>query len=182
MQYARWAEEKEVKERLYSIKLNEEIKKTGVPLMYENDTLYMDNRRTPTLLIGSTGSGKTQSTILPMLNLSIKAKESFLVVDPKGEIYQRIGKKTEEEGYKTVILNFENTSLGNNWNPLSLPYQIYKEGNKDRAQEMVEEVAYYLFSEDNNKNSDPFWISSTIDYFTGLVLYFLLQERKKKLL
>ncbi len=181
MQYARWAEEKEIKERLYSIKPNEEIKRTGVPLMYENDTLYMDNGRTPTLLIGSTGSGKTQSTILPMLNLSIKAKESFLVVDPKGEMYERIGKKVQEEGYKTVILNFENTSLGNNWNPLLLPYQIYKEGNKDRAQEMVEEVAYYLFSEEMNKEQDPFWLNSTIDYFTGLVLYLFTTKTEKEI-
>ena len=74
MQYARWATKEEFKERLYPINQKEEVTTTGVPLMYEDDTMYIDKGRSHTLLIGATGSGKTQTTILPMINLSIKAK------------------------------------------------------------------------------------------------------------
>ena len=74
MQYARWATKEEIKERLYPISKGEEVTTTGVPLMYDNNTMYIDDGRRHTLLIGATGSGKTQTTILPMINLSIKAK------------------------------------------------------------------------------------------------------------
>lgn len=171
MQYARWATKEEFKERLYPINQKEEVTTTGVPLMYEDDTMYIDKRRNHTLLIGATGSGKTQTTILPMINLSIKAKESFFAIDPKGVLYKKVGKKLEEEGYKTTIIDLENTTLGNNWNPLTLAYQIYKEGNKDKAQDLIEEVGYYLFEDEKPNQSDPFWINATTGYFEGLALY-----------
>ena len=36
---------------------------------------------------------------------------------------------------------------------------------------MIEDLAYYLFFDGANNNSDPFWFNSNVDYFTGLVLY-----------
>lgn len=178
MQYARWTTKEELKENLIPIKKGERPNQVGIPLMYEENTVYIDKNRNHTLLIGSTGSGKTQSTILPMLNLSIEASESFLTIDPKGELYKILGNKLEQQGYQTTIIDFDDSTLGNNWNPLSLPYQVYKDGQKDKAQEMIEEVGYYLFSDKPSANIDPFWSNTTISYFTGLVLY--LFEHKKE--
>ena len=73
MQYARWATKEEMKERLCPVNLKETIETSGVPLLYEEDTMYIDKFRSHTLLIGSTGSGKSQTTILPIMNLSMKA-------------------------------------------------------------------------------------------------------------
>ena len=171
MQYARWATKEEIKERLYPVNQKEEVTTTGIPLMYDKDTMYIDTTRNHTLLIGATGSGKTQTTILPIINLSIKAKESFFVIDPKGLLYKKVGKKLDEEGYKTTVIDLENTTLGNNWNPLTLAYQVYKEGNKDKAQDLIEEVGYYLFEDEKPNLSDPFWVNATIGYFEGLALY-----------
>ena len=181
MQYARWATKEEIKERLYPVSKGEEVTTTGIPLMYDNDTMYIDKGRSHTLLIGGTGSGKTQTTILPMINLSIKAKESFCVIDPKGQLYKQLGKKLEEEGYKTTIIDLENTTLGNNWNPLTLAYQIYKEGNKDKAQDLIEEVGYYLFENERPNQSDPFWIDATTGYFEGLALYLFENYQEKEI-
>lgn len=171
MQYARLATKEELKEKLIPIKKGEKISQVGVPLMYENDTMYIDNNRNHTLLIGATGSGKTQSTILPVLDLSIQANESFLTIDPKGELYKLLGTKLKQQGYQTIIIDFDNLALSNSWNPLSLPYQVYKDGKKDKAQEMIEEIGYYLFSDKPSANIDPFWSNTTINYFTGLTLY-----------
>lgn len=171
MQYARWATKEEIKERLLPINLKKGVKEVGIPLMYEDDTIYVDKYKAHTLLIGATGSGKTQTTILPIINLAMKANESLFVVDPKGEMYKRTANQLEKEGYNVTAIDFENTTLGNNWNPLSLAYQVYKEGNKDKAQDMIEEIGYYLFSEETNESMDPFWLNATTDYFTGLTLY-----------
>ena len=43
------------------------------------------------LIIGSTGSGKTQSIVLPLLKTSIKAGESFIINDIKGDICKVLG-------------------------------------------------------------------------------------------
>ena len=53
-----------------------------------------------------------------MLELSIQANESFLTIDPKGELYKSLGKRLNQQEYKTTIIDLEDTSLGNNWNPL----------------------------------------------------------------
>ena len=45
MQYARWATKEEIKERLYPISKGEEVTTAGVPLMYDNDTMYIDKGR-----------------------------------------------------------------------------------------------------------------------------------------
>lgn len=171
MQYARWTTKEELKERLLPINLKEGVKEVGIPLMYEDDIIYIDKYKAHTLLIGATGSGKTQTTILPIINLAMKANESLFVVDPKGEMYKKTANQLEKEGYSITAIDFENTTLGNNWNPLSLAYQVYKEGNKDKAQDMIEEIGYYLFSEEKNESMDPFWLNATTDYFTGLTLY-----------
>ena len=153
MQYARWATKEELKEKLMKIKKGEQISQVGIPLMYEETQCILIRIE---IIIGSTGSGKTQTTILPMLELSIQANESFLTIDPKGELYKSLGKRLNQQEYKTTIIDLEDTSLGNNWNPLLLPYQVYKQKDKDRAQEMIEEVAYYLLSSTPFVNQDPF--------------------------
>ena len=46
----------------------------------------------------------------------------FILSDENGKKY------IEDRGYKIVVLNFRETTKGNAWNPLALPYQFYKEG------------------------------------------------------
>lgn len=170
MQYARWATKEELEERLVPINIKEGGEIAGTPLMYDKDNVYVDKYRNHTLLIGASGSGKTQVTILPTINLAMKSNNSLLVIDPKGEMYQLTANQLEKEGYTIQVLDFDNTTLGNNWNPFMLAYQVYQEGNKDKAQELIEEMGYYLLS-DEGETSDPFWINATTDYFTGLILY-----------
>ena len=41
-----------------------------------------------TLIIGSTGAGKTQVAIFPLVHSLAKHDESMIITDPKGEIYE----------------------------------------------------------------------------------------------
>ena len=179
MNISNWATLEEFKEKLKGVNLNTGVEESGIPITYDDDKLYIDNTEKHNLIIGSTGSGKTQSIILPMIRLSIMAGESFLINDPRGELYERIAGKLKQENYKTIVLDFNNPMLGNNWNPLTLPYKIYKEKNYDKALELIEDIAYYIFMNEESKNTDPFWINSTINYFTGLTL-FLFENAKEE--
>ena len=55
----------------------------------------------------------------------------MVITDPKGEIYKNHSNKLRSKGYNIIVLNFRNPNLGNAWNPLTLPYRLYKEGNID---------------------------------------------------
>ena len=91
--------------------------------------VWVDNGEYHNLVIGSTGAGKTQTTVLPMVNLLSKKGESMIVTDPKGEIFEGTSNMLKSKGYNIVLLNFRNPQNGNGWNPMSLPYSLYKEYN-----------------------------------------------------
>jgi len=170
MNYGRWATTEELKDVLKGVNLKTGVQKSGTPIMYDDEYLYIDDNGSHNLVVGSTGSGKTQSITLPMIKLSLLAGESVLVNDPMGEMYTNTAKKFEEEGYEVILLNFDDPKYGNNWNPLKLPYDLYKNGDKDRAMKLLEDIGYYLFR-DGDKSVDPFWTNTAVNYFTGLTLY-----------
>ena len=179
MNNSSWISEKEYMETLEEVETTKEIERSGLPIFFEGDKIYIDDKDRHNLVIGSTGSGKTQAVILPMLKLSMNAKESFLVNDPHGELYQIMANSLKKKNYNVIALNFGNPVLGNNWNPLTYPYEIYKNGDYDIALGLIEELGYYIFMSKDYKNIDPFWINSTISYFTGLVLH-LFENAKEE--
>jgi len=180
MGYARWATKDEKLDISIPVNLNTGVKKSGVPFMYDDNYLHLLNNNYHTLVIGSTGSGKTQSIVLPMLKLSAEAGESVVVSDPKGEIYRKTADILEKKGYKVSVIDFDNSNFGNSFNPLTLPYDLYKNGNKDKAMELLEDIGYYLLYE-KIENSDPFWVNSAINYFTGLVLYLFENAKEEEI-
>lgn len=178
---ARWASSNEIKNRLKEIDIRKEIDKSGIPIGHNGKNLLIDDQETHNMIIGSTGSGKTQSTIIPMIKLSLKAKESLVVNDPKTELYEKCANKAKEEGYRVILLDFDTSKYGNNWNPLQYIYKNYKENNHDLSIKLLEDLGYYLFIDENESNSDPFWINTTIDYFTGLVLYLFENAKEEEI-
>ena len=170
--YNRWAKDKEYKEdRDVEVvdPLAQELKAAGIPLINNGKKLWVDNGEYHNLVIGSTGSGKSQTVVEPMVELLIKHGESMIITDPKAELYIAAGDYLRQRGYKVVILNFRDPQKGNAWNPLQLPYQYYKEGNRDKATELLDDVALNILYDPNNKG-EPFWEKSAADYFSGLAL------------
>ncbi len=169
--YARWATNEEIKEHTTKIKKEDNIKNSGITVMYDDDYLYINDTPSHNIVIGGTGSGKTQTTIMPQIYLSIKAGESFIVNDHAGELFDTFSGIAKDNGYKVKVINFKDMSVGNNYNPLYIPYNLYKKGSIDEAIELVENVGYNLMSDFNQTNADPFWEQSATNIFTGLALY-----------
>jgi len=180
MYYARWCKDKEMKSTLKKIDVKKEITETGTPIAYEGNDLYLSNKGAHSLIIGATGSGKTQTTILPITKLSMLAGESIIINDVKGEIYNLTAANFKEKGYEVIVLNFDNPSLGNSWNPLILGYEFYQSNQHDKAISLIEDLGYYLFT-DTKETGDPFWTNSTIDFFTGLILYLFENAKKEEI-
>ncbi len=142
----------------------------GFPLVYDKkkNLVYVDNGESHSLVVGATGSGKTTMIINPLVNLLAKKGESMVISDPKGEIYEKNGELLKELGYNVIIVNFRDPKNGSCWNPYTLPYKYYKEGNKDKANELLNDMAINIASDE--KADDPFWTNSAADYLTGLSL------------
>lgn len=142
----------------------------GFPLVYDKkkNLVYVDNGEAHTLVIGATGSGKTQMVIHPLVNLLAKKGESMVITDPKGEIYEKNGEMLRNLGYDVIIVNFRDPKNGSCWNPYTLPYKYYKEGNQDKANELLNDMAINIATDE--KADDPFWTNSAADYLTGLSL------------
>lgn len=180
MNYAKW----ETRENMFKkvIQINEKsiIEKGGIPIMHDENNLYLTNDDAHSLIIGTTGSGKTQATILPLLKLSMLASESIVINDVNGDIYEKTAENFKENGYNVVVLDFDNPKYGSSWNPLDLPYRLYQEGENDKSLKIIEDLGYYLFT-DPKESSDPFWTNMTIDYFSGLVLYLFKNAKKEQI-
>lgn len=181
MNYARWATNEEMKSILTPVNLETGVKKSGIPLMYDDKYLYINDNAVHSLIIGSTGSGKTQATILPVLKLAMMAEESVVITDPKGELYERTCGELTKRDYNIITLNFDNSKKGNSYNPLTLPYKLYKGNELDKSIALIENLGYYLFVDPKEKNLDSFWNNSTIDYFTGVTLYLFENGKEEEI-
>ena len=169
--YSRWAKEKEIKEELERVEIKQEnATACGVPLILNKEEMWVDNSEYHSLVIGATGSGKTQTVILPLVHSLAKARESMIITDPKGEIYEKTSNMLRSRGYQILLLNFRDPQNGNAWNPMALPYQMYKSGNQDKAIELLDDLALNILYDESNNNADPFWEKTSADYFSGVAL------------
>ena len=170
--YSRWLKESEMKKApgIVKVPVNAQTASgAGIVVINDGKNMYVDNEHHHTMVVGQTGSGKTTALVDPLIYSLSKKGESMIMTDPKGEIYKNHSEMLRAKGYKIFVLNFREPNLGNAWNPLSLPYQLYKQGNTDKAIELIEDIAINIMYDPKN-NNDPFWEKSAADYFSGLVL------------
>lgn len=180
--YSRWSKDKEIQEDKnieHVCASDRKVEAAGIPLINNGKDIWVDNGEYHNLVIGSTGSGKTQTVVKPMVNLLAKKGESMIITDPKGEIYEYSAEYLREQGYKIIVLNFRDPKNGNAWNPLTLPYQNYKNGNVDKSTELLDDVALNIIRDPNNK-SEPFWENSAADYFSGLALGLFMDAKEEE--
>ncbi|MBR6072913.1 MAG: type IV secretory system conjugative DNA transfer family protein [Bacilli bacterium] len=169
--YSRWMEEKEMKKLPKVIKVgvtDEHAEHGGVVLINDGKNMWIDNSENHTLVVGVSGSGKTTAIIDPLVYSLAKARESMILTDPKGEIHRNHASYLKHMGYNIVVVNFRSPMNGNAWNPLMIPYNLYKSGNKDKASELVDDIASNICKDANVQ--DPFWQDSSADYLSACIL------------
>lgn len=167
--YSKWAKPKDIKSARDVKEINESdysYKAAGVPLYSEKGKIWVDDGESHSLIIGATGSGKTYCIVNPLVHILAKKGESMIITDPKGEIFENNANFLRDRGYNILLLNFRNPQKGNSWNPLSLPYKLYKSGNYDKSNELLRDLAINILHDE--KADDPFWQNTSADYFVGL--------------
>ncbi|MCQ2561251.1 MAG: type IV secretory system conjugative DNA transfer family protein, partial [Clostridia bacterium] len=111
----------------------ESVKKDGVPVRaILNKEGKLEVNIMPgvhSLVIGSTGSGKTTTFINPMIQLlgATNCGSSMIMTDPKGELFDLHSKFLQSRGYKVMVLDLRDTYSSSRWNPLDSIWDMYQE-------------------------------------------------------
>lgn len=119
------------------------LKKTGVMIrsLYKNGQMHI-NMYNPihTLIIGTTGSGKTTFVIDPAIRVYAHSAEKpcMVITDPKGELYNNHSIQLKEEGYRIITIDLRNPYASTRWNPMEHSFNMYT-----RAHHLEEEVKVY---------------------------------------
>lgn len=118
LETAHFQTEKELAKNFTQIEYDD-LKKTnfdGIPIKAEyvkNKLNITFSKPAHTLIIGTTGSGKTTTFINPTAQILAHTKNqpSMLLSDPKGELYSLHSKELKELGYDVKVIDLRNPYL-----------------------------------------------------------------------
>lgn len=162
------------KEELLPILENANTLHSGVPILCEeNGNTWLDTSENHIAVVGLTGCGKTRRVLLPLVWSIIRAGESALVLDSKGDIYRETATFAKENGYKMFLVDCRNKLQSNSYNPLKYIFDLYRRGDTaslEQAEDQLDCFARALVP----KDKDPFWYHSSVDLLKGIV-YILLK-------
>lgn len=131
----------------------------GLPIISDGKTAYVDNLNTHSMLFGTAGSKKTNLFLMPMINMFIKAGESFIAADPDGGLYRQSAGMAKTYGYNVIVLNLRDPEKSDGWNPLALPYRLYHEGKTDEAISMLNDLINLMAIQDMENKDYLLWSS-----------------------
>ena len=109
------------------------VTKDGIPVMAkmidkDKDMKVVFNSPCHSLVIGSTGSGKTTTFVNPMIQLigASGAGSSMIMTDPKGELFALHSKYLVSRGYDVKVIDLRDTYSSYRWNPLDMIWDNYQ--------------------------------------------------------
>jgi len=126
----------------------------------------MDCRKTQlnnnVLVTGAAGTGKTESLVIPNL---LNAEGSYILCDPKGNLYKKYGDEMRKAGYEVKRVSFIHPGESCGYNPLSCV----------RSEDDIQKIAHLLVYGERRENQhmDPFWDETSELLLSALIAYIL---------
>ncbi|MBR2045009.1 MAG: type IV secretory system conjugative DNA transfer family protein [Agathobacter sp.] len=142
----------------------------GKMILAENQEYSLDCYKTQlnnnVLVVGTSGAGKTRSIVTPNL---LEATGSYVVSDPKGNLYNKYKDYLESEGYVVKKLDFTNPEDSDGYN-----FFEYIQSTQD-----IITTAHMLIYDGNKGNHvDPFWDQAAQLLVQALVAFLIEAQRK----
>ena len=140
----KFATEEDIRTNYNEVDMTEDhFETSGIPILTDDDRLYLDGGSAHTGIWGGTGSGKTRRIIMPALNTMIRAGESFVIADPKGELGRMFQQECRDRDYIVYEINLRDFSA-HAFNPLRYPYHLFMNGKEDEAAIALNELVSAL--------------------------------------
>ena len=203
---ARFSTFNEIKKNFKKEKISN-IKESGVPIWFSKDYKYVwFDRETPHYTyLGSTGSGKSVTAVIPMCSFiaTAKNKRSVFITDPKGEIFNTTSKMFKDNGYNVLTLDFRHPEMSNHFNilePIIKEYEKYIDYEKKSIVSKKDKVKFNnlamtslaetnrlitslatMIMQEKTQQKDPFWNNSARNLLEGLIGFFLEEYKKNNI-
>ena len=157
---------------MYDINDTTNTWKGGPILFRDNNKIYIDGSEAHSLIVGDTGSMKTLRYVLPLIYSCSRAEESMIIVDPKGELSNKMASYLKRNDYKTVIINLRNPhSSPDQWNPFGRIHQAFKSKNsreRENAEMLLNDLLNILFFSRSSAEKDQYWNESAGQFALGI--------------
>lgn len=203
---ARFSTFNEIKKNFKKEKISN-IKESGVPMWFSKDYKYVwfDKETPHYTYLGSTGSGKSVTAVIPMCSFiaTAKKKRSVFITDPKGEIFNTTSKMFKDNGYNVLTLDFRHPEMSNHFNilePIIKEYEKYIDYEKKSIVSKKDRVKYNnlamtslaetnrlitslatMIMQEKTQQKDPFWNNSARNLLEGLIGFFLEEYKKNNI-
>ena len=118
------------------------------------------------LVVGTSGAGKTRSIVIPNL---LMATGSYLVSDPKGNLYDKYGKYLRKQGYIVKKLDFTDPANSVHYNPFEYIHS---------TQDILKVAHMLIYQRKSGGHHDPFWDEASQLLIQALIAY--LRETRSK--
>ena len=137
----RWMTKSEANIKHYHSRLSKiaTYKNTGSLIRFEqvgsDIEINMVSKDYHTIVLGTTGSGKTHGYVLPYVYTLGHSgqKPNMVVTDPKGEIYGFTAEALRKQGYDVQVFNLSEPTKSSRWNPLEDSFNKFQRAhNLDR--------------------------------------------------
>ena len=135
LENSRWMNKQEKETIFKKYKYSElgNVQKDGVPVMAklcnrDRDMEVLFSSPCHSLVIGSTGSGKTTTFVSPMIQIlsATAAGSSMVITDPKGELFNLHSKYLKSRNYDVKVVDLRDTYSSYRWNPLEMIWNTYQ--------------------------------------------------------
>lgn len=139
-----------------------------------------------TLVIGTTGSGKTTMYVEPTIQILTETanKPSLVISDPKGEIYAHESQRLRNLGYDVECVDLRNPLTSSRFNPIERAFDVYQ-----RAYNLIKEVkiAKGSIPKDvkkilNEKYGEEWYLFNNIAYPNKKLLKQEMDSKKQELI
>ena len=161
------------------------LKAGGLPVKSDGISAIINTENEHSLIYGGTASKKTRTLIIPLIEILAQARESMIIMDIKGELsdgktFPQIRGALEANGYDCKFFNLRDMN-GDGFNLLLEPYRLYKDGHRDEAIHMCNDIVEALASIYHGTKADPFWEMTAKLYLVSvmILMFEMCQENKK---
>ncbi len=123
------------------------------------------------LVVGAAGSGKTRSIVIPNI---LNSSGSYIISDPKGNLYYQYRRILEAKGYRVKHLNFDNPDQ-------SIGYNFFDYIHSE--QDLVKIANMLIYSTEGKTSSikqDPYWDRMGEIFLISLMAFLWLYRPKEE--